>query len=72
MIGGVSLDKRIVQVPNGIAKDGRPICARCQCRHFEVNHSFEWFNGAKRRRRSCRNCGWILRTKEVLDSDPEK
>jgi rubredoxin len=58
-------DRRVFSVPSHLDADGRPVCPRCGCQHFHVSHTFPWESGAKRRRRQCRNCGWVMTTIET-------
>ena len=45
------------------APGGGIACRRCGCTHWYVTHT-EPLEGAIRRRRTCRHCGWKITTTE--------
>jgi len=55
--------------PPGYAKGGKLTCRECGCQHFEVVNVFSWLDEGRERRKRCRNCGWIVRTREVVVDD---
>jgi len=57
---------RVFVLPKYEDADGRLTCPGCGCQDFRVENSYSWIFG-KPRWRKCRNCGWRIRTKEVID-----
>lgn len=51
--------------PPGYIKDGQLTCRVCGCHHFDVVNTYAWGETGKERRRQCRHCGWIVRTREI-------
>ena len=60
-------ERRIVQLPDHLDKDGVLTCPKCGCQDFEVTHTYPWSNGQKRRRRVCTNCGRPITTVEHVE-----
>lgn len=50
-------ERRVVQLPKNLDKDGWPECPECGCNASEVTHTYTLPDGRKRRRRECDHCG---------------
>jgi DNA-directed RNA polymerase subunit RPC12/RpoP len=57
--------KTLGQLGDEARGEGGIACPRCGCRHFWRVRDTDNIEGAVRRYRKCRNCGRVVRTKEV-------